>query len=250
MAHILGVERTWVLSHPEADLDDLHAQALNAAATRLEAGEPLPYVLGEWEFFGLSFSLTPHVLIPRPETELLVETALAWLDECPERRMAADIGTGSGCIAVALAASVNNLQVAAGDVSSKALVVAGMNVRRHNLQDRICLVTSDLLDNLDGFFDLICANLPYIPTATLHGLALYQREPTLALDGGERGLDLIARLLTQAPQKLKPGGLLLLEIEATQGAEVSALAQRAFPGGDIKVLPDLAGLDRVVRVLS
>ena len=250
MAHILGMERTWILSHPEAELNDFQTQTLNTAAARLEAGEPLPYILGEWEFFGLPFTLTPQVLIPRPETELLIETALSWLDQHPERRMAADIGTGSGCIAVALAARVKNLQIIAADVSTEALEVAGKNVRRHNLQDQICLVQSDLLDKLEGPFDLICANLPYIPTTTLPGLVVYQREPILALDGGERGLDLIARLLMQAPQKLQPGGLLLLEIEASQGAEVYALAQHAFPGGDVQVMPDLAGLDRVVSILS
>ncbi len=250
MARILGMERTWVLSHPEAELDDHQTQALNTAAARLEAGEPLPYVLGEWEFFGLPFTLTPQVLIPRPETELLVETALSWLEKHPERRMAADVGTGSGCIAVALAARVKNLQILAADVSAGALEVAGKNVLRHKLQDQICLVQSDLLENLEGPFDLICANLPYIPTATLHGLAVYQREPILALDGGERGLDLIAQLLMQAPLKLKSGGLLLLEIEASQGTDVHALAQQAFPGGDVRIVPDLAGLDRVVCILS
>ena len=250
MAHILGVERTWVLSHPEVELDVFQEQALAIAAGRLEAGEPLPYVLGEWEFFGLPFSLTPQVLIPRPETELLVELALAWLDKHPERRIAADIGTGSGCIAVTLSARVNHLRVIATDISGEALQVASDNILRHKVADRVKLIQSDLMDNLDGSFDLICANLPYIPSATLHSLAVYRREPTLALDGGELGLDLIARLLQQAPSRLAPGGLLLLEIEASQGAVVSTLAHQTFPTGEVRLITDFAGLARVVSILS
>ena len=225
-------------------------QALAIAAGRLEAGEPLPYVLGEWEFFGLPFSLTPQVLIPRPETERLVELALAWLDKHPERRIAADIGTGSGCIAVTLSARMNHLRVIATDISGEALQVASDNILRHKVADRCKLVQSDLMDNLDGSFDLICANLPYIPAATLHSLEVYRREPTLALDGGEHGLDLIARLMQQAPSRLAPGGLLLLEIEASQGADVSALAHQAFPTGKVRLIADFAGLDRVVSILS
>ncbi len=250
MAHILGKQRTWVLSHLEAELADLQAQALNSAATRLEAGEPLPYVLGEWEFFGLPFTITPQVLIPRPETELLVETALSWLDKHPERRMAADIGTGSGCIAVSLAKKVSDLRVVATDISDSALQVASENCLRHKVTPRVQLLEADLMDGMDQRFDLICANLPYIPSAVLHKLAVYGREPALALDGGERGLDLIARLLRQAPGSLFPGGLLLLEIETSQGEEVLKLASRAFTGGEIHIFQDLAGHDRVVYINS
>ncbi|HWQ83748.1 MAG TPA: peptide chain release factor N(5)-glutamine methyltransferase [Anaerolineales bacterium] len=250
LAHILGVDRSRVLSHPEAELDHSQEQALEAAAARLESGEPLPYVLGEWEFYGMSFHLTPQVLIPRPETELLVELAVDWLAGHPDRRSTADIGTGSGCIAVALAVQVTDLKVMAAELSAPALQVAGENILHYRLQDRVGLVQSDLMDALEGPFDLICANLPYIPTETLHSLAVYQHEPTLALDGGKRGLDLIARLLKQAPRRLAPGGLVLLEIEAPQGVVVSDLARQAFPGGVIEVVPDLAGHDRVVSILS
>lgn len=248
LAHILGVGRAWVIGHPEAELDDHQEQALENALQRLVAGQPLPYVLGEWEFFGLTFALTPQVLIPRPETELVVERALAWLDENPDRRQVVDVGTGSGCIAITLAVNVPDLQVIAIDCSSEVLQVAHNNARRHAVEKRVQLVQSDLMKMLQGSYDLICANLPYIPTLTLQNLAVYQREPSLALDGGPRGLDLIERLLRQSPSRLARGGLLLLEIEASQGSEVHKLALEAFPGVEVQVLADLAGHDRVVSI--
>jgi len=248
LAHILGVGRAWVLGHPEAELDEHQERALEGALLRLAAGQPLPYVLGEWEFFGLSFALTPQVLIPRPETEQLVELALAWLNENPDRRQVVDVGTGSGCIAITLAVNVPDLQVTAVDCSLEVLQVARNNAHRHEVEKRVRLVQSDLMNMLQGSFDLICANLPYIPTATLQNLAVYQREPTLALDGGLRGLDLIERLLKQSPSRLARGGLLLLEIEASQGSDAHALAGEVFPDAEVQVLADLAGHDRVVRI--
>ena len=248
LAHILGVGRAWVISHPEVELDEHQEEALEGALLRLVGGQPLPYVLGEWEFFGLIFELTPQVLIPRPETELIVERALAWLDENPHRRRVVDVGTGSGCIAITLAVKAPDLQVTAVDCSSEALQVTRRNARRHKVERRVQLVQSDLMNVLQGPFDLICANLPYIPTSTLENLAVYQREPGLALDGGPRGLDLIERLLRQSPSRLARGGLLLLEIEASQGSEVHKLARDAFPGAEVQVLADLAGHDRVVSI--
>ena len=237
-----------MLGHPEAELDEHQEQALEGALLRLTAGQPLPYVLGEWEFFGLSFALTPLVLIPRPETEQLVELALAWLNDNPDRWQVVDVGTGSGCIAITLAVNVPDLQVIAVDCSPEVLQVAQNNAHRHEVENRVLLVQSDLMNMLQGPFDLICANLPYIPTATLQNLAVYQREPTLALDGGLRGLDLIERLLNQSPSRLARGGLLLLEIETSQGSEVHALACEAFPDAEVQVLADLAGHDRVVCI--
>ncbi len=182
VAHVLGVERWWVLSHPELELDLFQEQSIAAAFARLESGEPLPYILGEWEFYGLEFSLNSTVLIPRPETELLVTLALDWLKTHPERRSAADIGTGSGCIAVALANKIPDLQVVASDISLQALQVASKNCVRHKVMDRVQLLQSDLMDSLENRFDLICANLPYIPTLTLRQMAVFRHEPTLALD--------------------------------------------------------------------
>ncbi|GAB4520574.1 MAG: peptide chain release factor N(5)-glutamine methyltransferase [Anaerolineales bacterium] len=248
LAHILQVPRTWVLIHPEAHLSAAQSAHLHTALQRLRAGEPLPYVLGEWEFYGRTFHLTPEVLIPRPETEHLVEAALEWLDAHPAARRLADVGTGSGCIAVTLAAERPALQVTALDISAAVLRVARRNACRHAAGVRF--IQADLLAPLAPHAcDLICANLPYIPTATLHGLEVYGKEPTLALDGGPDGLDLIRRLLTQAESRLASEGALLLEIEATQGESAPRAARGIFPNAHVDVLPDLAGRPRLLRVL-
>jgi release factor glutamine methyltransferase len=249
LAHVLERPRAWVLAHPEATLSPARMAALESALARLQAGEPLPYVLGAWEFYGLSFQVTPAVLIPRPETELLVETALAWLRRQPERRQAYDVGAGSGCIAIALAVHVSDLQVTASDLSAAALAVARRNARQHQVTERVRLLQADLLSAARFHsIDLLCANLPYIPRATLHRLPIYGREPTLALDGGPAGLDLIERLLRQAPGCLAPGGLALLEIEAGQGPAAAALARIACPAAEVTVQPDLAGHDRLLVI--
>lgn len=250
LADIMERPRSWILAHPEGELTPDQAQTLEQSVRRLQSGEPLPYVLGHWEFFGLDLELSPAVLIPRPETELLVETALTWLRAHPGKRQAADVGTGSGCLAIALASHVPDLHVAATDISPEALSVAERNVRKYNLEDRVYRIEADLLPPSGGPFDLIAANLPYIPTSTLVSLPVYSREPHVALDGGPDGLDQIARLLQTAPGRLAPGGILLMEIEASQGQSAAGLARRAFPNGAVKILPDLAGLDRLVTVES
>mgnify|MGYP001114264047 CR=1 FL=1 len=250
IAHLINKPRTWVLAHPEAELSPAQEQALAYYAARRQAGEPLPYILGHWEFFSLDFLVTSAVLIPRPETELLVERALDWLHSHPARRSAADIGTGSGCIAIALARHVPDLQLLATDFSPQALMVAQQNAIRHGVAERITSVQSNLLELSGEFqpFDLIAANLPYIPNQTLAQLPVSHFEPKLALDGGPDGLDLIRRLLHQAPAHLSPAGCLLLEIEARQGEAVCAIAQTTFPHAQVQLVPDLAGHDRLVIV--
>lgn len=254
LAHILGKPRTWVLAHPEVPLTPEQQNELNNSLSRLEGGEPFPYVLGHWEFFGLDLEVTPDVLIPRPETELLVEKAIAWLQESPVRRTAADIGTGSGAIAIALAAHVPGTSILATDISGKALQVAGRNARKFNLDHRIEFVKCDLLPpkpdpfTTDEHFDLLCANLPYIPTETLHALPIYGHEPTLALDGGEDGLDLIRRLLNIAPGWMAPNSLILLEIESTRSLDALSLACDLFSEAEIHLQQDLAGNDRILEI--
>jgi release factor glutamine methyltransferase len=212
-------------------------------------------VLGHWEFFGLDFVLTPNVLIPRPETELMVERAIKWLKVTPERRTIADVGTGSGCIAVAIAKHIPDAKITATDISLPALKVARQNARKHGLEKHIDFVQCDLLpahhDPLptDLHFDLICANLPYIPTQTLQGLPVYGREPSLALDGGIDGLDVVRRLFNIAPEWLAPNGMVLLEIEATQGLSAVSLAYDMFDSAEIHLHQDLAGQDRLLEIM-
>jgi len=254
LAEITGKPRTWVMSHLELELDANQLACLQSAMRRLGKGESLPYVLGHWSFFGLDLEITPEVLIPRPETELMIEKALDWLRRLPERRTVADVGTGSGCIAVALAVHIPSLHLLATDISPSALEVAKRNARKFGVEQHIDFVACDLLpphpDPLptDEHFDLICANLPYIPTETLQKLRIYGREPSLALDGGPDGLDLIRRLIGLSQEWLGPDGMLLLELESSQGAAVLSLAYDFFSEAQILLHQDLAGHDRLLEI--
>jgi release factor glutamine methyltransferase len=248
LAHSLGKSRTWILTHSDAELSANKYSSYQKAIDLVAEGFPLPYVIGQWEFYGLNFLITPDTLIPRPETELLVEHALSWLSNNPDRRLAADIGTGSGCIAVTLAKHVNDLSIFANDISFQALKVARSNSIQHKVNKRVHYLQADLFPPIGCQFDLICANLPYIPTATLSSLAVYGREPDLALDGGVDGLELINNLLKKTPKLIAPGGLMLFEIEASQETQVKTLADQTFPRADIQVLPDLAGQQRLLVI--
>jgi release factor glutamine methyltransferase len=178
----------------------------------------------------------------------LVDQALAWLEKSPGRRRALDVGTGTGCIAIARAGRGHDLCFLASDISFPALKIAQLNVRRHALEERIHLVQSDLAPAVDGDFDLICANLPYIPSDKLGELRVSQYEPGLALDGGKDGLDLIRRILAATVDLLAPEGLLLLEIEASQGAAMETLARQTLPGADVQIMVDLGGNERLVKI--
>jgi release factor glutamine methyltransferase len=250
LAHQLGKSRAWVLAHNDFDLSSEQITKLNDQIIQLCAGKPLPYILGHWEFFGLDFMVSPSVLIPRPETEILVETALVWLQQNPAARCAVDVGTGSGCIAISLCRHVPDLNMTGIDLYEDALAIAEKNVFLHQLQDRITIIHSDLLSGTSETFNLICANLPYIPTATLQSLRVSKHEPRTALDGGEDGLNYIDRLLHQAVARMAPGGLILLEIEAGQGDSSRLLARACFPNASIEVKNDLAGLPRLLCVQS
>lgn len=246
LAHILGKNRAWVLAHLEYELTPRQTTDFKQAVEKLSQSIPLPYILGEWEFYGRKFHLTPNVLIPRPETELLIETALAWLKANPKRQTVLDVGTGSGIIAVTLAAEVPDLKVTGSDVSLDALEAARENAAKHNTT--ISFIESNLLSNIDQSFDLICANLPYIPSQNLKKLAVFGKEPTLALDGGSDGLDLIRELLDQATSHLNPGGLMLLEVDASHTTTAPKAAQKVFPKADIAIKKDLAGHTRLLTI--
>lgn len=248
LAQHLNRPRTWVLAHPEAVLQPEEIEPLEMKIRRLEGGEPLAYVLGKWQFYGLELVVAPSVLIPRPETEMLVDEALHWLQLHPDCRSAADVGTGCGCIAIALALNVPGLNVVATDISQSALEITRKNIEKYSLQRMIRLVQADLLPDNIGQFDLICANLPYIPTNTLEALVKLKKEPRLALDGGENGLHLIRRLLNRLPKSLKAGGLALFEIGAGQGPLVLEYVCQEFAEAEMSILPDLSGHDRVLKI--
>lgn len=263
LASITGKSRSWIMAHPDVELDPSQEEKLTESLNQLISGVPLPYVVGKWEFYGLEMIVTQEVLIPRPETELLVEKALEWLRSNPDYRNVIDVGTGSGCIAVALADQISDLQVIATDISEEALVVARQNAKKNNNCNRIEFECCNLFPiNLAGVWsrfskpkrinpsavNLIVANLPYIPTATLKNLKIYGREPEIALDGGEDGLDLIRRFLEQAQLVLDPGGMILMEIEASQGFSASSLAKDHFPEGKINLYQDLSGRDRILEI--
>ncbi len=248
LAHYLEKSRSWLLAHPDARIPKTQFNTIIQASSRLVHGEPLPYVIGHWEFYGLDFQLTQAVLIPRPETELIVERAINWLHLHPDRRKAVDVGTGSGCIGITLAKNIPDLHVILTDISPDAVDVAHRNANNYKLVDRLEFIQADLLDGVSESFDLICANLPYIPTTLLNTLTVGKREPTLALDGGLNGILVISRLLKQARNYLTPGGLLLLEIESSQGLEVKALAESHYPISKVQIIKDLASMDRCLQI--
>lgn len=248
IAQSLAKPRSWVLAHPEAELTDEQLEIIQTGLARLKKGEPLPYVLGHWEFYGLDFLITHDTLIPRPETELLVEHALDWLHEHPKRRYGLDIGTGSGCIAISLARHIPDLRIVAVDLSFPALITARQNALQHGVLHQVHFVQTDLILASKIQFDLICANLPYIPSDQLAQLKINGKEPTLALDGGPDGLEPIRRFMESAPSLTKSGGLLLLEIEASQGDALRDLASKVFPKAQTRLHRDLAERDRLISI--
>jgi release factor glutamine methyltransferase len=248
LADSLGVPRTWLPAHPEAELGESICNDFFGRLARREAGVPLPHILGWWEFHGRRFRVTPDVLIPRPETEILVECGLSWLQRHAATGRVLDVGTGSGCIAVSLAASVHACRVIATDLSLAALHVARQNCVQHHVERRVALAQADLAFGMCGRFDLVCANLPYIPNAELHQWEVSRWEPRLALDGGMHGTEAIRRLLPSLVDLLSAEGIALLEIGAGQAAEVFEIIESALPGWRAVMIPDLAGIPRVIEL--
>lgn len=251
LRHALGVERAYLYAH----LDDLlaaeHASAFAAALQRRASGEPVAYVTGEREVMGHRFHVDGRVLVPRPETEVLIELALERLAGIPGP-VAADVGTGSGAIAVSLAAARSDLRVYATDVSAEALAVAQANAARimGPEQERVIFRECALLAGIDTPLHLIAANLPYIPTGRLDLLSPSIRgfEPRAALDGGDDGLDVYRALLRLLPGPLVKGGVVLLECDPEQTGPLAALAAAALPGVHTSIHHDLARQPRIVEL--
>lgn len=253
LRHVLGLSRAQIIARFPQDLTPEQQAAYHELLDRRRAHHPTAYLVGRREFYGLEFMVTPAVLIPRPETELLVEAALAIAGRMAaggEPPVIVDVGTGSGAVAVCLAQRVVPSRVIATDVSAGALAVAGYNARKHRVAGRIEFRCGDLLDPVPEPPDLVVSNPPYVPTDVWVALPpeIREHEPRLALDGGPDGLDVIRRLLAQAAGRLAPGGALALEIGHDQGPTVADLARAAFPGAAVTVRRDLAGHDRVVTV--
>jgi release factor glutamine methyltransferase len=248
LASVLKRPRAWIVAHPEAPVSPHHDLTYRRAVEQVVRGIALPYVLGRWEFFGRTFEVTPDVLIPRPETELLIDHALEYAGRRPGPLRGIDVGTGSGCIAVTLAIRLPDSRWQATDIEACALEVARRNARRHGLSDRIQFVRADLAGPVAGRFDLVCANLPYVPTARLATLEAARREPRRALDGGDLGLDLLLRLIDDLPRLMAPSGRALLEIDHTHVEPVLQAVHRLDGRADAAVYADLAGQPRLLQV--
>lgn len=245
IAHALGAKRIELYTRSTDLLTAEQLAQIREVVRRRQEGESVAYITGEKEFWGLPFKVNASVLVPRPDTETLVEAALERLPKDEPRRVV-DVGTGSGAIAISVAKSRPLTQVVAIDKHAAALVVAKENAERN--QVNVAFMQGDLLAPLaaEAAFDLILANLPYIPTADIANLAPeVRREPVTALDGGADGLELIRALLSQTPARLKPGGVVLLELGQGQSDDVVNLCQRAGLVSPF-VVKDLAGIERVV----
>ncbi len=256
LAAALHKPREWLTAHNDYLLSSEQSDAFEQLVTRALAHEPLAYLLGRREFYGLEFTIDPRVLIPRPETELLVEQALEWLRQpSPEQAAhtvdAIDVGTGSGAIAIAIAHHAPTAHLIATDLSAAALAVARLNAIRHRVDARIAFVQTDLLDNVPYRARVITANLPYVSSEEIEALPpeIQAHEPRMALDGGCDGLTLVRRLLGQLAAHLLPGGAAFLEIGASQGPAALRAATAILPAAHIALDQDLAGLDRVLSVV-
>jgi len=243
--HLLREPRAWMLAHPEAELTERQSAVLLALAHRRAAGEPLQYLTGIQEFYGLALRVTAAVLIPRPETEHLVEAVLAWAQTQLKPLRLLDIGTGSGAIALALAANEPSSEIIASDISIDALEIARDNALRLGLGDRIRFLQSDLLPAGEEPFDAIVSNPPYIPSPDAPTLQreVLDHEPHTALFAGPDGLDIYRRLIPAARMGLREGGLLALEIGFGQQA---ALTHLLAGWNDVRFLNDYANIPRVV----
>ncbi|MBI4328816.1 MAG: peptide chain release factor N(5)-glutamine methyltransferase [Chloroflexi bacterium] len=249
LARLLGTDIRGLLTRLQESAAPGLPADLEPLLQRRFRREPLAYILGDLEFYGLDFTVAPSVLIPRPETETLIDVALGLIGKDVSITIA-DIGTGSGCIAVALAVHLPNALLYATDSSPEALALAQANAQRHDVQKRITFLLGDLVTPLPGPVDILVSNPPYIPTAEIPGLQPEVRcyEPHGALDGGPDGLDTIRRLLSSALSRLKPGATVLVEIGAGQGEAALALARTCFPQGKHRLHPDLGGHLRVLEV--
>jgi release factor glutamine methyltransferase len=252
-AHVLGLRRLDVYLQFDRLLRDGELEPIRGLLRRRAAGEPVAYLLGEKEFCGRAFMVTPSVLIPRPETELLVERVLLWARATapPGGARIIDTGTGSGCVAVTLAAELPQARLLASDVSGEATLVAEANAARHGVGDRCTVSRGSWLEPFDAEppVDALVSNPPYVTTSEFDSMMRDVRdfEPRVALDGGDDGLDAYRAIVAAASARLRRGGLIALEIDPRRRAAVESLVVESWPGSQVTVSTDLSGRERVVE---
>jgi release factor glutamine methyltransferase len=247
LSHVMNRDRTFILAHPEHVLDPDLLVMFQSLVVRRAAGDPLQYLTGHQEFFKLDFDVTPDVLIPRPESEAIVEVALELSPKDQPWRFG-DVGTGSGCLAISILHELPNLTGIATDISLAALAVARRNAQTHRVSDRLQLMESDLLTAIprDEQFDLIVSNPPYVPDGDIDSLQReVSREPRSALAGGSDGLDVIRRLLREAPPRIQTGGHMVFEFGFGQAELLLNLIDRKA-WNLIEVRKDLQGIPRTM----
>jgi release factor glutamine methyltransferase len=255
LMHALGIQRAELYARLTEPLSSAVGDKFEALVERRLRHEPAAYILGRHEFYGVELHVDSRVLIPRPETELLVETALAFVERCfgnEQPCSIVDVGTGSGAIAIALALHLPRGCIYATEVSPEAIDVARLNCRRHGVEGRVELLLGDLLEPLSEAVELVVANVPYVKDADIPQLTPEIRdfEPVVALAGGADGLDKVRLLLAQAKGHLVPQGSVMLEIGLGQADEAVSLARRHFPDSKVDLLKDFAGIERVLRILT
>ncbi len=244
LRHALKISRVQLYQDLNHELSPEQEETFWQLIERRLSHEPTAYILGHREFYGLDFYIDPSVLIPRPESELLVEKALKLAQSQPVSTIA-EVGTGCGAIAISLALNLPQAKIYATDISAPALKIALLNCQKHGVVDRICLLAGEMLDPLPEPVDLIVANLPYVKESEINAAGF---EPPVALNGGSDGLEKIRRLCCQAGDKLRPEGCLLLEIGQGQERAVTTFLRSLFPSAEIEVAPDLSGIDRVISL--
>ena len=251
LRHVLGTDRADFLTLVYGDdglLSSTQSDRLASLLNRRLSGEPLAYIVGMREFYGLELDVNEHVLIPRQETELLVDIVMEYLPSFGPMPKVVDVGTGSGAVALAIAAHNESVDLIATDVSRKALDVARRNASRLGLVDRVSFVRCDMLEAVVGRVDIIVSNPPYIPSGQIGRLQVeVQREPMIALDGGDDGLEPFRRLLAQANDKLAPGGVMIVELMPEQMEAAADIARQTIPNlSALRTRDDLMGNERVL----
>ncbi len=249
LEYVLKIDRNKLVINKDEEIENNKENEYMGYIKEVVAGKPVQYITNKQEFMGLSFFVDENVLIPQPDTEILVEEAIKYANQIKENVEILDMCTGSGCIGVALAKHVKNAKVTLVDISTKALEVAKKNAKENEVKEKVNFIQSDMFENIKSKFDVIVSNPPYIKTKVINELDLQvQNEPHLALDGGENGLKFYEILINEAPKYLKENGKIFLEIGYDQKKEVEELARNSKLYKEIETVKDLANNDRVIEL--